>query len=262
MVTEPGLSDEQRLEYLRLLGIQTWVPRVELPGALQEPEDFIREPESEAPSLASPSPAAISVELPVVKEIPVEPNFVDQVLPPAAQTLPKEEGVTVKDRREPPRFRFTSLYFPGECLLISDMPLTAETMLNVQQINLIQGLMSAIGISNNRVPTPVFFDWPLLQNQQVAQSHCEAVAAVQAFLAAQTVGLPLRFVLIMGDTASRYILPDEAELTDAQGKLWSVMEFPALMTESVGRMLEEPLCKREVWRHIQPLRRLYANRSA
>ena len=62
----------------------------------------------------------------------------------------------------------------------------------------------------------------------------------------------------MGETAGRYILPHEAELANAQGKLWSIMDYPALITDSIDHILAQPLCKARCG-DIQPLCRLAAN---
>jgi len=240
------MSHEQRRRYLQLLGIQPWVPRVVLPGAKPPP--------------LAPEPVTGKGVEPFVAERPATvASAAKQRLAGRHEDNQLGNGAQRKGQtaaQEMPRFRLLSIRFPGDCLLISEVAQDVDWLSN-RQVRLVRALISAIGVKSNQFETPLFFHWPLSQNQQIDQGQQEAIAAVEAFIKAQLAEQQVRFVLVMGEVAGRFLLANEAQLGNARGKLWSVLEYPALMTASIGEMLEEPLRKREVWRDIQPLRRLY-----
>lgn len=235
---ESGVSEPLRKQYLRAMGIQVWTPRIDLPGAKQPPvtADTVVERDSQ------PSPVTEEAISPAVQ--PDER--------PSAKTQTQQE----KTSRNNPEFRLVSLLYPGQCMVVSDVSLHSQPQLSDQQSQLLSALLHSLGVTDRDAVQPTFFSWPLLQSLQIDQSRHGAIEAVQAFFSAQTGRQSLRFVLIMGETAGRYILPHEAELAEPRGKLWSIKEYPALITQSIDAMLAEPLCKREVWRDVQPLLRL------
>lgn len=231
-----------RQQYLDALGIQTWLPRVVLPGAKLPPAlNFILD-EKAAP-IAFDNKAA-KIEVTAVGRM--EHAVTDRGL---AEPIADQGGH---------QFRLVSMLYPGHCMVISDFSAETDAHMTSAQHRLLSDMLLVLGVTDPESAKPVFFDWPM-QNQQVDQSTAAALEAMQAFLNTQVDGQKLRFVLIMGETAGRYILPHEAELANAQGKLWSIMDYPALITDSIDHILAQPLCKRDVWRDIQPLCRLAAN---
>ena len=231
-----------RQQYLDALGIQTWLPRVALPGAKLPPAlDFMLD--EKATTIAVDNEVA---ELEVTAVGRMEHPLTDNGL---------AEPIVGQDS---PRFRLVSMLYPGYCMVVSDFSVEMDAHMSSTQHRLLSDMLLVLGVTDPESAKPVFFDWPM-QNQQVDQSKAAALEAMQTFLSTQIDGQRLRFVLIMGETASRYILPHEAELASAQGKLWSIMDYPALITDSLDRILAQPLRKRDVWRDIQPLFRLAAN---
>lgn len=239
-------------KYLDAMGIQTWTPRIELPGAKpslsSESTRDVVEPAAALVSQATRQDATAAAGKPVEGQ-GVEKNGLSPT-----NDGSKEDNEAL-DR---PRFRLVSLLYPGHCMVVSDFPVDKERYISSEQHRLLSDMLLTLGVRDSESATPVFFEWPM-QNQQLDQGRDGALDAVKAFLSAQIASQKLRFVLIMGDTASRYLLPHEAELASPQGKLWSLSDYAALITDSIDTMLEQPLRKREVWRHLQSLCRLITN---
>ncbi len=228
-------------DYLLAMGVQTWTPRVALPGAKQTVlavEQLLDRPAEGTPSVTSV--------VPVLDKEKRKSSAVNR------------SSFRDMDFQDSHPFAMLALLYPGNCLLVGDFPVEKESYLSSAQHRLLSDLLFTLGVADPESAKPQFFTWPQ-QKQERDQNGNLALEAVQAFLTAQTSGQKIRFVLIMGESSARYILPHEASLASSRGKLWSVLDFPALITDSLDRLLEQPLLKREVWRDIQPLCRLIAN---
>lgn len=253
---EAAVDKAMRAQYLRAMGIQTWLPRTALPGAKASPlpevvvEDEVTE---------SPRPNKPEAEQPVNKR-EVSAVLRDEIGTdrPVEKPLQTDEVKSGRvEKAEIPRFRLASSIYAGQCLVVSDLAVDSAPQFSGSQQRLMSGMLNALGIKLNQPPRVTLFNWPMLRTQHVDQSESVALDAVKAFLNAQLEGQQnIAFVLIMGEVASRYLLPQEFELPNSRGKLWPIADSPALMTHSLDGMLSQPLLKREVWQDLQPLCRL------
>ena len=77
-------------------------------------------------------------------------------------------------------------------------------------------------------------------------------AQLQAQGQAQGQTQDIKFILLMGDTAARYMGVAEA-FKQARGTLQAFQNTPLCMTHSVDLLLRLPQMKREVWQDLQVL---------
>lgn len=256
-IREAGVNKAMRAQYLRAMGIQTWFPRTELPGAKASPlpeAACVEEVLAESSAPATPEPGQPVTKRKASGVLRSEAN-VDQ----PAEKVPLTDETRSKrtEKADIPRFRLASSIYADQCLVLTDLSVDSDPQLSASQQRLMFGILNALGIKLHQPPKMTLFNWPMLRTHHVDQSESVAVDAVKAFLNAQLEGQrSIAFVLLMGEVAGRYLLPHEFELPNSRGKLWSVMEYPALMTHSLDRILEQPLLKREVWQDLQPLCRL------
>ncbi len=231
------------------MGVQVWYARKVLP-----------ESSSSLPvATSAPAPKPASVEVPesVAKEqvanAPLESSQ------PAGQVQQSKERAA-HSRKPPikkpaPQFDLVTLHCADRLLIIGDIGKTNSMQLTPAQSRLLAELASALGVSTVGAKYNQF-TWPVSPSEHVDQSESVAVDAVWGFYKAQISKQQVNSILVMGSLAARYLLPDEMQLAECRGKLWSIGELPALITYGVDKMLENPLLKKEVWRDVQPIIKL------
>lgn len=270
------MEESRRLHYLKVMGVESFVPRLTLPGAAVSPQ------------LAWPTEAIADATLPEAttdtsartKTIPVIRPLVDSAsesdkLSAELQTF-SADGLlsdsaldnaldsalnktvvsqTDKDASEAtvPTFQLSMTTFRSGILAIDsvdNIPVSYQPFCQ----RLLADIVFAFGASMASYQVAEAFNWPMVRNSQIDQSASVAVASVNAFIAAKAERYPLRAVLVFGETTCQYLFPHASyhELLGTSQRL-DKLSLEVLVTHSLYELLTNPLLKRETWRHLQPL---------
>ena len=112
--------------------------------------------------------------------------------------------------------------------------------LATEQVQLVQSMARALGSGEQR-PEALQFDWPPHNNQQLDLGPEGAAAALNGFLARQLEQRQCRGLVLLG----------AGHLSHVPESLFQ--RLTVVRTESTAAMLEQPMCKRQVWTDLQPL---------
>ena len=296
------MNELQRQQYLDALGIESYMPRsilplapepvrceASLPAANSDQATQVSESARTLP--VSESAQRLSVES--VASVPA-PNAV--VAPAVAPAMPSESGTQLttgasaaaavlasmapepvvsaapkqaeantseqQDKETDPVFAL-SLWRVSEDLLIIDSR-HAELALPTEP--LLRNILVALGLPANALPKAEVLRWPMYENAYAQQGEAAAREAMSAMLEVMLEAAPVKFLLLMGQEASHFILPLQEDGMDRSsasasydsslGKVLSIPSFAAqaIVVPSLSQLLQQPELKRIAWQSIQPLR--------
>ena len=265
-------NELRRQAYLEAMGVESYLPRLLLPGA--RPSVLCELPDWASVSVQSAGQAPAGEPVAAAPAAPVSQGAtapagrsgaadIQQLLdgadvPKRAQRV--ASGVAVTQQRaaaEVPHFSL-SLVRAGRVLLVDD-GLSGEVDPRAY-LQLVHNLLFALGVAARELSLDVF-SWPLTRVRgHVDQSQTAAREALTAYLAKQLELCGGSYLLLMGETAGSYVLND-ATLGDApgDGRRGNVLlphpQLPArcLLTASAARALNDAMLKPLIWRDIQPL---------
>lgn len=220
------MNELNRMRYLQAMGIDAYVSRQALPGALPTRRLALVRARGDhvEPARPQPSPGQ-PAEMPNLDVVP-EPR------------QPSARPAVAKPRAVEPTVRFSlAAVFSGGIAWVEslgDKPLAKE------QVQLIRGMARAL---HGKADTPKVaqFDWPIHSNPQLDQGTSAARAAVSAFLLRHVEEQKCRGLVILGE--------DAGSIIDMTG----LARLARVATLSTLQMIEQPASKRQVWEHLQPL---------
>lgn len=231
----------QRQAYLAALGIDIWVPRANLPGALPS----LIEIEYEEP-LVYDAPLAYVEELANVEDVGE-----------VATSINETEVATVNATQSTPgpRFALNFCHVPGAWLVCDLSQLDAPDF-NQKEYILLKNILKALHLSE-ALGNRAVFNWPIQLGprdhmRNFPQGKEEAKTAVMRTLNARLQREPEPFILVFGKIAADYLLPF-AQFEDVRGKVqhWSMQKVHLIVTESLTDMLQQPSRKKAVWHDLQ-----------
>lgn len=243
-------------QYLNAMGIQVWQLRdqrtaepsddVEMEAVAADVSNLLVEEQSLPSEQIQPADGLQNPETVLEKE----------TITPPLSTQPEPVLPTMDQAEQSnPEFRLASIIFPGHGMVVTEVPTTtAAEPLDAQQLRLLGNMLASVGINQLSKPVVTFFNWPMLRSPGFDQSEKAACQASQAFLNGQKSKHQVPFVLLMGEGAGRYLVPQVEDFEGARGQLISDASPPLLLTDSVQHLIAEPGLKALVWRDIQPLR--------
>jgi len=241
--TPTGLSESDRRHYLSAMGIQSWYPRVRLPGApdpmlfdlddTEAPEspatavsEPLAEPEArERPAARTPEPAPIPP-----PETPAEPVR-------SAANAPRGQGAPV------PRF-VLSLSVVGDFLITDSLAKGMEQPSQPGQ-QLLVNILAALGVSASEVRTHHVIHWPLFTNPRVDQGIEQARVYVDEKLDQFIRQFEPNILLSFGA-----VMPRLQNWEQPQGEYNGL---PWVGLPSIYRMLADPKQKAVAWNRLRPL---------
>ena len=242
-------------QYLSAMGIQVWQLRdqrtaelsddVELDAVAAEASNLLVD---EQPLPREQVQAVDGVQKP---ETVLEKETITPPLNAQSEPVAPTVGQTVQSN---PEFRLASIIFPGHGMVVTQVPTAAAEPLNAQQLRLLGNMLASVGINQLSKPEVTFFNWPMLRSPGFDQSEKAACQASQAFLNGQKSKYQVSFVLLMGEGAGRYLVPQVEDFEGARGQLISETSPPLLLTDGLEHVIAEPALKALVWRDLQPLR--------
>lgn len=270
------MIEQQRLHYLAALGIDNYVPKRILTNATASVALVAYEPE-ETDEHKPNDKAAFAVE-PIAQSSRAEPNEPEVLLQPEAEPveapgskdgLPQAESAqkalqvaTPKARPEiasnasvkPLRFTL-SLWAITPQLLVVD---TRQTGSALPTDKLLQNILRAVGYPLAQLPQSELVRWPIFKQDPQANNTEEAFAMVQANIGARCAKAPEMQLLLMGETAAKFVIGGHEQYQGYEQHLGQTLvcepwQASAIVLPSLVEILEEPSKKSMVWQALQPL---------
>jgi hypothetical protein len=153
-----------------------------------------------------------------------------------------------------PQFRLALISY-SDCLVITELPTRQNLPWSEQHQRLLNAIVAAVGLGGGSqvVGGVREFIWPMDPQARFDQSAPIARQALQVELASvqQT---SHRVLLLMGARSAEYVLPHEQTL--ALGQWGDCQGLPTLCCHGLNEVLRLPGLKAELWRQLQPLRRM------
>ncbi len=252
----------RRQHYLSAMGIESWLPRQQLPGAAAGPV-YVKKMVQHS---AAPIDAVIDVP---AREVPASArnrfaNTMDSVAAPSAPAQSQHElasaapgkdttvSLPQKAATSTNKASFQLAFYPwAPDLLIVDQGQDARL-----QQQLISNLLFALGHTNLQRQPPDYFNWPMRGGRQTfaLSPHEMVFGALQRMLEQHTPA----HILLMGELAVQQVLGVDGDDEWVAGKVLEASPLYAgvtlLTTHSTTTLLEQPLLKAETWQHLQALR--------
>ncbi|MFK7731948.1 MAG: hypothetical protein AB8B48_10070 [Pseudomonadales bacterium] len=245
-------TPNQRQEYLSVMGIDSWKPHVQLPGALQSPIYVRTVPlpiAKEALQTPTNSPAGAvetrnAAKIPrrtaanILNETPVQaraPAPVQQNTVPAPARQAKAQA-TLTDAP----LSLLLLECPGHCLIIDDAHRSRE------QQALLQNLMFALSAeppANYRI-TP--FDWASIPPQGGAPED-----VLRGIVDRAVNQHAISTIMLMGESSLKLFECGAGTVGVVKTPAWLSGSAQLVATHSSKDLLGEPALKAETWAHIQ-----------
>ncbi|MEH6824125.1 MAG: hypothetical protein V7629_09485 [Motiliproteus sp.] len=216
-------------------------------AALVHPSAVTAPPVSQAAAIAAELQSSATVET----DARVKPGA--EVVAQVKQGLesglgPKVAASTV------PRFRLAMIGY-SNCMVVTELPTSQAQAWSGQHQQLLDAILTAVGLGDGSQASANVceFKWPLDPLARFDQSapiarHALQVAVAREQQAAHSV------LLLMGSSAQQYLLPPEQDV--AQGQLIDYQGRSALCCHGLNEVLRLPGLKAELWRQLQPLRKL------
>ncbi len=265
-------SEKLRQSYLGAMGIQTWYPRCQLSNALPaRPFDWIKEDAevfaaSEAGTATPASHVAPPQQKPQTDYSRTKPadilgQFMASATPAVQEAKPIEE-VTPEPVKQlsgsVSKFRLIILPVSDECLIVAEMPHSGLNQFSRYHQRLLKDILRALKLSSNNTSPFREFVWPMSENRgllsQLNQDDYAAADAVCAYLSNQY-GLSRRkFVLLLGQSAARFVLDPEKSFEQLRGiQQGTHTNQWFAVTHGLNELMKQPILKREAWQDLSPL---------
>ncbi|MFT5722683.1 MAG: hypothetical protein ACI9W6_003017 [Motiliproteus sp.] len=164
----------------------------------------------------------------------------------SARALPSSAAV--------PRFRLAMLSY-SDCLVVTEMPTSNAQVWTYEHQQLLNAVLAAVGLGGSpQASSGLYeFQWPLDPRARFDQSEAIARHSLEVALA-DVLQTSHRVLLLMGKSAQAYLLPS-AQL-GVSGQLIEHQGRSALCCHGLNEVLRLPGLKAELWRQLQPLRKL------
>ncbi|GAA5317526.1 MAG: hypothetical protein AseanaTS_27310 [Candidatus Pelagadaptatus aseana] len=285
------VNETQRQQYLEAIGIDSYMPRWLLPVApepvrceapvVAEPEvvesgavkpEVAAESAQQSESAGLDSVDAIRPEAAVAESAAVQKPVSKPDIKPAIELLDDAAveskplpSVEVVPQGESIEASFAlGLWRVSEDLLVVDSR-QAELALPVD--TLLSNILAALGYPRVALPKLEVVRWPYGGNAFSDKSAQAARHMMSAMMTAKLEQQPVKYLLLLGDSACHYLLPDgieglgetaEVSYSGLLGKAVRLDDWncSAIVAPSLAEMLQQPELKAVAWDAIQPLRLL------
>ncbi len=273
------MNELQRQQYLDAMGVDTYMPRWVLPhapapvacdvsfipGDLEsgQPQDAGK-PGGEVQNKAASNDAIAPLSASRAEAKDKPESALAALAEPVARVQAAAEQVQSTDNStdssaakaplndEPvPQFAL-SIWRVSEQLLVID---SRQAQLALPTEPLFINILVALGYPRQPLPKTEVIRWPMVDNPFVGQTAADAREMLEAYLDGKLLTHPAKHVLLMGEDACRYVLPELNRFEDQLGKaiLLEQHKVDAIIVPSLSAMLLEPEQKRLTWQAIQPL---------
>jgi hypothetical protein len=248
------LSESQRLEYLKALGIESYFPRMQLPGA---PESSLVILEDPAETIQETAPVSESVPAKLIlKAAPLSGE-------PATPISAKEEHVDtpapatgVKHRaREEIRLQLLCIRAGSNLAILNALPHLGPGQLSARHKTLLTSLLAALGIPAEDMEVESKpFTWPMVTGLHVDNSARAAAIALLAYLQQKQSDWSFGRLLVMGENALQPVfITSEEDKDSSAGPSLDHGKWKFALTRSLDELLQHPELKKESWMRIRTL---------
>jgi len=266
------MSQALRNQYLQHMGIVQYVGR-DLPVVAEAPLSQTRSPEQSQPSSAPAdlSPAESSPAAPMgdrvnallheksmaeLVNIGLEDSSAAAAPPVSTPAQPSEQVASPAINIE---LRL-ALWQPTEELLVCSS--VEDSLPQPEQILLLGNILKAMGQGSGPLPQMELVEWPLYPNMSGDESEVREFLAT--LIQARIDSSATKILLLLGDTASQWLLTPEQQARVANGQVDVFGQITALLIPSLSMMIEEPSRKRDAWqtiRYLSPQRHVHKANS-
>jgi len=276
------MIEQQRLQYLASLGIESYVPKRVLANAAISPALVAYEPpvavlaEPTAPTAkttesdnGAPELVAIDSAEPIPEaasnvDAPASNITVDAPIPsvtsagPASTPVVPQSVPVIATAKPSGDLRFVlSLWAITPQLLVID---TRQIGSALPTDKLLQNILRALGYPLAQLPPSELVRWPIFKGDPQANNIEEAQAMVQANIHARCAKTPGMQMLVMGETAAQFVASTHEQYQNYQAQLGQALGFEQwnaslVVLPSLDQLLKDPSNKAIVWKAIQGLQR-------
>ena len=291
------MNEVQRQAYLRVMGIQTYFPKSALPGAKQSPsyeipleqlaklpvsatarQGRVRVSNPQSPALTQSKRGVVQKAAEGVtqtsqgrqgKTIPQERG---QAEPLASLNALQEEAIAEKapvaetlELVEKNELRFKLRYFRinEKLAVIDEVPHQKSERLNRDDQALLKVILAALKQETSELDLRAeSFSWPLVENMAMINDPAEEAArALSGFIQMRQETDGFANLLVFAAQADNLFLQREGE-SDIRDFAAENSTYFITVSHSLHSILAYPALKRDVWQHLQPLRRRLAEENS
>lgn len=261
------MNELQRQAYMEAMGVDCYMPRLQLPGAAvsqlcvlpEVPVSIVAEKTaqsevSDAPADSTQLRAASSGASRAIQAMFDQPPNAEAPAQGSNASSIEEAADFIKSaatkKQTVPSFNLSILR--GANIMLIDNAIPGHIDPN-SYMQLLQNLLFALGMGKQQLSLDAF-SWPMSHNSQIDQSKSAAIQTLEAFLNKRVEQDDIAYLVLMGETAIQYL---DVELAAIEG-LGKHARLPVqcVQIHSAGLMLDQPLLKAEAWEQLQPLYRV------
>jgi hypothetical protein len=284
MSFNPGES--LRHQYLEAIGISSWLPRADLPGAAPSADwvagfrypdagvddwtDEYAGTETDPVSTASrgadrarasvqrlldePKPnSAPEPRTQRASQAPAEPH-------PVSELAPAPLAVKSGERQPAPRIKL-AFVLARDLLVIDSLPPASNAGFGAQQQRLLRGVLMALGIKD-QPSEAALLSWPALAGASLDQGPDELKKALARKLEVTEQVRPFNAVLLLGEAAAQWVLEREESIGALRGLRFTLSGGkPCVVGCSLSEALKVPDMKAGLWLDVQPLLKALADQG-
>jgi hypothetical protein len=248
------VNEIQRLAYLDVLGIDSYISRSQLPAAAPSRRLRVVRPAQARPAAQKlvPAPASAPEQLAASAhraaraagpgtDIPATSQPLDTA--PTASTAKLAPEIDVEHTavvEPPPIFSVSACYLGGRYWL-DEVPRARE--LGDDYLVLLQGICIALDLDPGSAVLDRF-DWPMHHNRQLDQGQEAARHGFEGFIRARLEQRQVSGIVLLGEPEGGWF----------DASVFSGLQM--LTTVSAWRMLKQPELKNVAWRDLKSLRRV------
>lgn len=252
------LAPGQRHVILQEMGIQTYVPRIVVPGARPS---LIRQSGRPGTPAERPMMAATERLLPSgVEPSDLTPATVRLASPLAAPPPERVPSVTPLASPAPTvaevvHFAFAYVPVNEHLAVICELPWARSAVLTPSCRQLLADMLKAIGApcDADRL-APMVFSWPLADAGEMPQDAQTARHMLEGFVSRRLKLRAVPHLLILAEQSAAFLFPAASQ--PQTGRLQTHPNFPVqvLVTHSLHAMEAVRELKRSAWQALQPLK--------
>lgn len=263
------MNERKRQAYLEAMDIQTYFPRQQLPGAKPSPVYDFPAVSTVPPELkgSSESTTATSAKserkvdgLDAIEELRSRsPATRKATVTPIRQSseVPASENESDSALEQENSLSFTLRYYRiSETLaVLEEVPVQGSQQLNKESLSLMHAILKALGqVGVDSNPKAEEFSWPLQGGYSMKNTpQIEAAKAIKGFLQMRKETDGFTNLLVFAGQVEDVLLQFDANQNARDFE--SSKGYFITVTHSLASMLAVSTLKRDVWQHLQALRK-------
>ena len=263
------MNERKRQAYLEAMDIQTYFPRQQLPGAKPSPDyDFpasstvlpernvLIKRKTEIPAKSARAASGIDAVEELRSRAPA--SFKATVTPiRQSSKVPgtENESDTGLDQESSLSFTLRYYHINERLAVLDEVPTQGSAQLSEESLTLMQAILQALG-QDGFEPNPKAeeFSWPLLSGYSMKNTpRVEAAKAISGFLQMRKETDGFTNLLVFAGQVEDVLLQFDASKNARDFE--SSKGYFITVTHSLASMLAVSTLKRDVWQHLQTLRK-------